>query len=53
MNSTEYNMILWGVTLKGAKDYPLTRTEEQLIQERFEEHLHKVMHRPSEQQIYE
>ena len=50
MNTSEYKMIVWGNTVKGAKVYPLTRTDENYVQQKFEEHLHSVMHRAGERQ---
>ena len=50
MNTSEYKMIVWGNTVKGAKVYPLTRTDEEYVQQKFEEHLHTVMHRAGERQ---
>jgi hypothetical protein len=44
----DYKMIIWGNTAKGAKVYPLTRTDEELVNAKFEYHLNKVMHRPGE-----
>ena len=46
-------MVVWGNTVKGAKVYPLTRTDETFVQEKFEEHLHSVMHRAGEQQDWD
>ena len=48
MNTSEYKMIIWGNTVKGAKVYPLTRTDEEYVQQKFEQHLHTVMHRAGE-----
>lgn len=48
MQTQDYKMIIWGNTAKGAKVYPLTRTDEELVNAKFEYHLNKVMHRPSE-----
>ena len=50
MPKSEYKMIVWGNTLKGAEVYPLDRSDEAYVQQKFEEHLHSVMHRPNEQE---
>lgn len=49
MKTSEFKMLVWGNTVKGAKVYPLTRTDENYVQQKFEEHLHNVMHRAGEQ----
>ena len=49
MNTSEYKMIIWGNTLKGTKVYPLDRSDEEYVQQKFEEHLHSVMHRPGQE----
>ena len=51
MLNSEYKMIIWGNTLKGAKVYTLDRSDEEYVQQKFEEHLHSVMHRPNEQEF--
>ena len=48
MQTQDYKMIIWGNTAKGAKVYPLSRTDEELVNAKFEYHLNKVMHRPGE-----
>ena len=50
-NTHETLMIIWGNTLKGAEVYPLTRTEENTVQDKFEHHLHQVMHRDGQQEF--
>ena len=52
MTTTEQKMIIWGNTLKGAEVYPLTRCDEQMVQDKFEEYLHSVMHRDGEVSDY-
>jgi len=49
MPKSEYKMHIWSNTLKGAKVYPLGRSDEEYIQQKFEEHLHSVMHRPGQE----
>ena len=49
MLKSEYKMIIWGNTLKGAKVYPLDRCDEEYVQQKFEEYLHSVMHRPGQE----
>ena len=48
MPISEFKMMVWGDAVKGAKVYPLTRTDEEYVQQKFEEHLHSVMHRAGE-----
>ena len=48
MTKTEFKMVVWGNTLKGAKVYPLTRSDETYVEQKFEEYLHSVMHRAGE-----
>ena len=38
----------WQRLLNTMKVYPMDRTDETIIQEKFEEELHKVMHRAGE-----
>ena len=49
MPKSEYKMHIWSNTLKGAEVYPLGRSDEEYIQQKFEEHLHSVMHRPGQE----
>lgn len=44
----EYKMLVWGNTLKGAEVYPLDRSDAAHVQQKFEQHLHTVMHRAGE-----
>ena len=41
-------LIIWGTTMKSEDEYPLDRTEHNMVQSKFTEYLHKVMHRPGE-----
>jgi len=44
----DFKMIVWGNTAKGAKVYKLDRSDDAYVQQKFEEHLHTVMHRAGE-----
>ena len=48
METAQWKMMVWGGTVKGMKVYPLTRSDANHVQRKFEEHLHTVMHRPNE-----
>ena len=50
MQQSEFKMLVWGNTVKAVEEYPqqFTRTECTMVQEKFEQHLHSVMHRAGE-----
>ena len=52
MTKTEYRAVIWGNTVKALREYPhqFTRTEEEMVQNKFEDNLHAIMHRAGEQQ---
>ena len=44
----DYKMLIWGDTLKATEVYSLGRTDDAYVQQKFEQHLHTVMHRAGE-----
>ena len=50
MTKTEYRAVIWGNTVKALREYPhqFTRTEETMVQDKFEDNLHAIMHRAGE-----
>ena len=50
-HDSELKMIIWGNTAKGAKVYPLTRTDDEFVNAKFEQHLHSIMHRPGQSEF--
>ena len=55
MTKTEYKLQVWANTLEAVREYPdqFSRTEAIMVQNKYEDNLHAVMHRAGEQQDWE